>query len=81
MEKGNRIVFKNSVKCVMTSPEGRIIEYGPIIGCMYEVCPCDHTDITFFRNVEQPHHTVDWYLVGDCFSDTNVVALHFLVKS
>lgn len=57
MEIGKKVIFKNSVKCVITTPDGYIIEHGPILNCKYE-----YVGDGVFKNITQPHHLIYWYV-------------------
>ena len=69
LDRGDRVLFTNTVRSVETSEDGYIIEYGPILGNTYI-----HIGIGYFKNVDHPHHTIKWHIYDMCFNETRVVA-------
>lgn len=68
---GQKVKFLNSVRCVNTTSDGYIIEYGPIVSCLYE-----YMGNGVYHNITQPHHLIYWFLDFDNnYNGTNVKAV------
>jgi hypothetical protein len=74
LDIGDKVIFTNSVRCVQTDKDGFINEYGPIPDNKYI-----YIGGGCFKNVDQPHHTIKWYMDGRFFNGTRVAASYEIV--
>jgi hypothetical protein len=74
MNIGDRVTFLETLDRPVETIDGRIIEHSPLLDNKYV-----HVGGGRFGNVDQPHHSIDWWIDGSFFAGTTIEPKYELV--